>query len=406
MAAAARHPRAAQVRSFMPRWHTFEPGIAQEQRARDELLTRISQWWIDFAMHRDVIVSHLKQVSDMDLAAWMQAHLQSIDIELMWEFGPGIPSGRRLVITPESDYHLRPLVERLLEAAPVMAGWQFLGYRVAEDLRLTRLTVEGRTSRSWEATRFRLSMGDGNLIDLTVSAPARLLAQEAERDLATDQAWIAAENLLGEQLFRTWGGLVSVGEEQPDDLPLEELPAAFQAMRQRLLDALPTDLHADRAANAAWSSIDFTPQPQEDYARREDLLVASSMNLPLFEAAHSDLVFASCRFSHSEIFCYLKIDRDSLPSGQVVQERSDIEQALDARLHPLGLGGTCGGGTGLRYSYIDLALTDYREAVPVIRNILAKHGMPKRSWLLFFDSEWASEWIGGAADSPPPPGIP
>ena len=39
----------------------------------------------------------------------------------------------------------------------------------------------------------------------------------------------------------------------------------------------------------------------------------------------------------------------------------------------------------------------------VIEEFLRAEGAPKRSWLLFFDTELEAEWIGLWFDSPAPP---
>jgi hypothetical protein len=70
------------------------------------------------------------------------------------------------------------------------------------------------------------------------------------------------------------------------------------------------------------------------------------------------------------------------------------------------LGAVIGGGTGLRYSYIDLALTDVERAVPVIRERLQRGRIGRRCWLQFYDDALAAEWVGLWPDSPEPPGLP
>lgn len=62
-----------------------------------------------------------------------------------------------------------------------------------------------------------------------------------------------------------------------------------------------------------------------------------------------------------------------------------------------------GSGTGLRYTYLDLALVDLDQGIQVIRKRLQEGGVPKRSWIQFFDADLAAEWIGIYDDSPPPP---
>ena len=61
-----------------------------------------------------------------------------------------------------------------------------------------------------------------------------------------------------------------------------------------------------------------------------------------------------------------------------------------------------GGGTGLRYSYLDLALTDVARAVVIMR-VLREGNIPKRTWIQFFDTDLQTEWVGIWDDAPPPP---
>ena len=83
-------------------------------------------------------------------------------------------------------------------------------------------------------------------------------------------------------------------------------------------------------------------------------------------------------------------------------DRGDLEEALDAALIPNKLGCHVGGATGLRYTYVELALVDVRRSIEAIRKVL--HGrVSQRSWLLFHDADLCGEWVGIYPDSPPPP---
>lgn len=84
-------------------------------------------------------------------------------------------------------------------------------------------------------------------------------------------------------------------------------------------------------------------------------------------------------------------------------DKAEIEDSLDQALRRENLGAVVGGGTGRRYSYVDLALVDVPRAIPVVRTALQSGKMPKRTWLQFFDSELAREWVGISADSPERP---
>jgi hypothetical protein len=94
------------------------------------------------------------------------------------------------------------------------------------------------------------------------------------------------------------------------------------------------------------------------------------------------------------------------PRVEGFADKSEIEDALTAVLTLGSLGAVIGGGTGLRYSYIDVALTDVERAVPVIRERLQRGRIGRRCWLQFYDDALAAEWVGLWPDSPEPPGLP
>ena len=111
---------------------------------------------------------------------------------------------------------------------------------------------------------------------------------------------------------------------------------------------------------------------------------------------HEDEFFYSERFSrHGESFCYLKIDgSEGLDQDGGFSDRGSIEEAIDEVLIPARAGCVIGGGTGLRYSYIDVALSDAAAAIPLIRRRLRAGKIPWRTWLVFFDAPLAHEWVG------------
>jgi hypothetical protein len=132
--------------------------------------------------------------------------------------------------------------------------------------------------------------------------------------------------------------------------------------------------------------------------------VAISGRLDVFEASHGGGIFSSaCHSRCGETFCYLKIDGAQGLDRSQFHDRAEIEEAINAALAREEAGCCFGGGTGLRYSYIDLALTDLARGAEIVRRVLLSGGIPKRTWIQFFDDELAHEWIGIHADAPEPP---
>jgi hypothetical protein len=158
-----------------------------------------------------------------------------------------------------------------------------------------------------------------------------------------------------------------------------------------------------RASNHAVDRTD-TPVEQADYPGRSDLFVGYTVLPNLWERFHSSEAVCSADYSTcGEAFCYLKIDGINGLEGSVFADKSQIEETLDEALRHFKVGCVVGSGTGLRYSYIDFAVIDVQMACGVIRKVLCAAKIPKRSWILFFDSDKAQQWIGVWDDSPPQP---
>ncbi len=107
------------------RFRFLQTGREQDEVARQAVLDRIDAWWSAFDEKREDFLAYFTNKKRWDLAAWMQEHLQAVDERLMWEFGPGLGGGHRLVVTPEVERQLRPLVDTLIERCPGFDGWVF-----------------------------------------------------------------------------------------------------------------------------------------------------------------------------------------------------------------------------------------------------------------------------------------
>jgi hypothetical protein len=225
-------------------------------------------------------------------------------------------------------------------------------------------------------------------------------------------------------MLDTWIGDVRVAERPGPGLlgrmfgrssptpGVEVAPASLKGRVESLVAAVDRDLPAvPHAGLEDYEAKLFKLKPAEatDYPGQADLLVSGSRGLPeMWLAAHSDAPFSSRRYSkHGEIFCYLKMDGSQGGlTGSSYRARSEIEDAIDDRLRRAALGSVVGGGTGTRYSYVDLALLHVDEALAEVRALMREGGIPRRSWLLFFDAQWRDEWLGIYDDTPAPPQIP
>jgi hypothetical protein len=397
------------------RWAFADEHDTEERSRRDEVCSRIDGWWAAFSQRASEIVGLFKRtVPEWDLPTFMREHLGAIHPRLMWEFGPGRPDGHRLVITPEGERHLLPLVRELLRRAPQLQGWEFLDHRPADPEELARLTIEGRTGASLEAVRFELSRGEHHLIDLTAYC----------REPVPDEAlFVAAESLLGEDVLERWIGVIEAAEPAgvlarifgrsgvpPGAVGLGQLRAAVEREIEAIRASLPSGPRwslgqvGAEAGEPIGAVLKLEPEVREEYHGWSDLLVASTHAQELWLACHASASFDSERYSrHGELFAYLKLDGRAGLDTEKFPDRAAIEDALDEALREAKAGAVMGGGTGLIYSYVELALADVSRAAAIIRKILRDGNIHKRSWILFHDRSLADEWIGICDDTPPPP---
>jgi len=386
------------------RWKFFTPGERPEEDARRATVSaQIDAWWETFAAKVEDLDRMFNGHGEWDLVGWMAQTLQRIDARLMWDFGPGSSGGHRLVITPEAEHHLRPLVEEILARAPTLPGWSFFAHRRADSVEQMTFAIRNQTGADAAFTGVGLTAGECNRIDLSFQFQPSFL--ESQRDLARTQAFLAAESLLGEDLSTDWVGVLDAVAEVAQPLPPGALRRAFIMLGAEQRSRIPAQPFLDRLESLAWTEIDLKPKKQEDYLHRYDLGAAVTCAPDLWRNAHSSQLFWSGRFSRSaETFCYLKIDRGGPLRRSAVGKRIKLEDALNQALRPGRLGCVIGGGSGRRYNYIDLALIDVLAAADAIRGVLQRGGLKtRRAWLLFFDDALGSEWIGMWPDSPAPP---
>jgi hypothetical protein len=404
------------------RWLYPIPTTATEERARRAAVDAIDQWWADFAKQADQIDDAYNRQSvdeGFDLVAFMHKSLNAQFPGLCWEFGPALhKDGHRLVITPESEKTLRPLVRTLIDRAPVLPRWEFHDARPPESVDIAEAHVNGRVGGSIAGGTAAVTLGRHRRIDLRFHLPGSRGTDDQD---ASNRAFIAAEILLGEAVLDQWIGVVEARpppsrgiaslfrrEKGPTPFPLDRLRPTVMGLIESLQEQLPKEPRWRQAppkgAQTQWSVFEMRPDERPDYPGWSDLYVGVTPDVELFSATHESPAFYSGRFSRAgETFCYLKIDGRNGLEGTPYSDRHDIEDALDAALVPQGLGCVVGGGTGRIYSYIDLALGDLPRAIEVIRRVLRDGQIATRTWLLFFDCELGDEWVGIWDETPPPP---
>ncbi|HEX2831581.1 MAG TPA: hypothetical protein VHW00_01120 [Thermoanaerobaculia bacterium] len=392
------------------RWLYADPNVPQERQYVQQTVANIDAWWREFVAKNGDIDALIHQKSRWDLPGWMQQWLQAIHPNLMWEFGGAVRGkGHRLVITPEASRWLRPLVSTLLERAPSIEGWEFYPHRLAEIVDDALRTVQARVGVDMTGATVEVIPREQR-VHLRYTFDA---CRSEEDEDAVHAAFVATESLLGEAVLDQWVGAIEVapvpkrffgfGRKKPDEaMSLDELAATVASCIEAFHSMRPDAPCIDRDDD--WTMWELKPAGADDYPRQSDLFVGKSMFTALWMATRGPTAFFSDSFSrHGETFCYLKIDGSEGVDAESFEDKGEIEDALDSPLRDARAGCFIGGGTGLRYSYIDLALLDVDRGIEILREVLRAGNITRRAWLQFYDSAFDAEWVGVWPDSPPPP---
>jgi hypothetical protein len=360
-------------------WKFLDESTHANKKYREEMMELINSWWAHFQNKRKAIEGFLNGRGHVDIEDFMADCLQNIDENLMWEFGTESGGERyQLVITPETERHLRPLVETIIASAPKLTNWSFYGYRQPHGFEDTAELVKDHTGVDTSAISFKATLTEDHLIELLFDYKG----QKGAESLG-DAVFMATEYLLGEEVLDRWIGEMEVNDTGASGpfISMSELPNTVADLIKNIQKSLPDKPLAAIRGTLKPQEITVEDEPEDDEER--DVIWARTLHPKVWQAAHGESAFDSCRFSrHNERFCYLKIE------GFTAEEKlNELENRINDALSNQSLGCTLGLARGARFGYIDLCLVDPAKAIPVLK------GMESKCHLEFFDADWASESI-------------
>jgi len=313
-----------------------------------------------------------------------------------------------------------PLAELVLAQAPAeLDGCLSLG-RMAVPLELALAEVRATHDVELERASLRAGFGRGHLLELTLGVPGGNGSENEQN---------AAENLvrarLGDRVFDTWIGAVHVtpaprgGSLRVLDphaprttLNLSELFDTVAAAACGVLRGLPESPRAVDASVATrggngttkadprdeWTLLEIEPLADTRGARKDDLILASTCTPELLRCYLDGSPCASRRFSRAgETFVFVSYEDDERTMQARVARRTAIEAALSSAV--AAVGAVTGVGLGVKTTYVDLALCNLETGLASLVSKLRDLGVPARSFIQFFDSELADEWLSIWPDS-------
>jgi hypothetical protein len=151
-------------------------------------------------------------------------------------------------------------------------------------------------------------------------------------------------------------------------------------------------------AREEWTLLETEPLADTRGARKDDLILASTCTPELLRCYLDGSPCASRRFSRAgEHFVFLSYEDDARTMQARVARRTEIEAALASAVAHVGA--VTGVGLGVKTTYVDLALCNLETGLKSLVSNLRDLGVPARSFIQFFDSELADEWLSIWPDS-------
>jgi hypothetical protein len=377
--------------------------VGQELRARQQMLGRMDRFWEAFAQ------------AGGERSALTCRRLRAVHPSLDWYRVPWVGSGSREAVISSDDWCLQPLIEALIaRGSSRLPEWHFGSSRPALGFEHALISVPRGTILS--SAQVRVGISRGHLLEVVVHVP------ESVNDESMMGAFESVvEALVGQRIFETWLEQVSVaplarggplrvvgsGASSPTTAPISSLGDLVERAVSAVVAGLPERPLHTHCASLKWTMFETEPVPADDYVGQDDLLLSTTLAPELLKSYLQGAPFSSQRFSRNdEVFCYLKTENPTAGIEQLVARRTELEDELDAELREAGAGCVIGNGLGLRYSYIDLALSQPGVGLPLVRRVARSRDVFARSWILFCDTAWTHEWIGIWDDAPPPGGPP
>ena len=318
----------------------------------------------------------------------------------MWEIGDGICKKFALVITPEQNLELMPIVKYMLRKAPILKNWEFHHYRLPSNPNdIANHTDDANDGLIIQNGQYSLSEGKYGTIDIEIFV---------EEDTSEDHLRNIVINLkllLGDERFEKWVGGINVNKTSThfDSIInnknlLNDFDEKIKALQKKLPDYYSRDEDTDEH-----TAFELSPSVAKDYKARSDMALHITRAPEITDATFTEQIpFYSERFTKNGEPCfYLKIDAERTDPSFMLAVKNKLEDDLDELLLKNDLGCVIGGGIGIQYIYIDLLVKNTESAISKIQKFLKCIDLTKRIWFLFHDADLQKIWIGVHKDTPP-----
>lgn len=284
---------------------------------------------------------------------------------LAWTLCPGRAEGRLgLALSPEGNRHLR-----------LLTGWVADHHAEIGDIDLFPSKPANPAPESWtlglekhelRAEQFRVDAqvdAAHGAVDVRLHHPVFAECDERTRSWA---AFLWLDEALGEDLVMRGIGTVETSAEPAgkDAVGARQLRARVRALVQE------SGGDPDLPPGGAYAMIRIPDEAARDGAFRADARFGTTRFAPLLQlwitdGAEDPLARVGAGYAA------VGFPLDRLEDGRAVEQRGEVEEAIEAAMVRTEAGNVLGGLFGPRAAYIDLLVTDRERAEDAVRAALA-----------------------------------
>lgn len=368
-------------------------GPAWVSRSRPSFTSRVDAFWTWFAADEQRLFDQL-QANELD-AEELIDRIRSAAPMLAWELCPSPEDGKEgFALSSEGDSSKRFLVNFMIQRAPELQRWTLYSSKQASpDIAQAMVNLDEDEDFAFADFRFGIAFDkESEQLEVQVHHPKfSVLPEDARMQLT----FLALDNALGENLVESWiGGVQATPDRTPDQKhTIDELRRQAKAAL-RLYELDPELDPIERWS--AYSVQDENEIRDGDEFPRGDVHSGSTCNMDLLYAL--DDPEPEDEFEGSgATFAYLVLPIQDFEQERVVEQRTEIENALIAKLREASAGDVFGSALGFQYVYLDLVLFDVPTALPCLRDALAGFSSLTRARICsFYPQQGESvELLGG-----------
>jgi hypothetical protein len=335
---------------------------------------RVAEFWDWYEANAERFLATINRNACGELAAEVETKLNEILPGIAWVFGPGFGEGNHsFTLTGEGFMPKQLLTEQWLLQQRQLTGWTFHpSKQPTPPANLAGIAIELKAGSRLTASDLQVATSfdqEQNHFDIVCSHPAFKSIPEDQRNFLV---MLFLDEALGEFGTSQYIGAIEFGDPPPNAkvMSLPELPSFLEHAR-KYHDWEP------RSIMTSYSVYELSSQNPK--RPRGDTIGGTSLveNVIAEFSSRGKPLKDNCLRDVGAEISYLRFPTNNLDSEQLVESRSQIEEAIDDALRASIAGRTLGGAIGERQSYIDLLLTDgqnSREIVLATIKQFALHG--------------------------------